>query len=230
MYIVILGAGKIGLPITKSLLNINHEVTLIDHNPTLCEKIDDELGNITVTGNCIDPYILDKAGLKRAEIFISTTKYDHINLLACQLVQNQFESTQTISIINKKNNQQYLKLFDILGISSNINLTSLILETLHKKISQQSYLDQLVTLPDINNSKIIKIIIKENLLLENNNLSKITIPEDSQILLIITNEGIIELPTDQQNIEVGTQIIALTTTQSENQLIQKLQGESHNNE
>ena len=123
-----------------------------------------------------------------------------------------------------------MKLFDILGISSNINLTSLILETLHKKISQQSYLDQLATLPDINNSKIIKIIIKENLLLENNNLSKITIPEDSQILLIITNEGIIELPTDQQNIEVGTQIIALTTTQSENQLIQKLQGESHNNE
>ena len=227
MYIVILGAGKIGLPITKSLLDINHEVTLIDHNPTLCGKIDDELGNITVTGNGIDPYILDKAGLKRAEVFISTTKYDHINLLACQLVQNQFESTQTISIIN---NPQYLKLFDILGISSNINLTSLILETLHKKISQQSYLDQLVTLPDINNSKIIKIIIKENLLLENNNLSKITIPEDSQILLIITNEGIIELPTDQQNIEVGTQIIALTTTQSENQLIQKLQGESHNNE
>ena len=41
MYIVILGAGKIGLPITKSLLNINHEVTLIDHNPTLCGKIDD---------------------------------------------------------------------------------------------------------------------------------------------------------------------------------------------
>ena len=123
-----------------------------------------------------------------------------------------------------------MKLFDILGISSNINLTSLILETLHKKISQQSYLDQLVTLPDINNSKIIKIIIKENLLLENNNLSKITIPEDSQILLIITNEGIIEIPTDQQNIEVGTQIIALTTTQSENQLIKKLQGESHNNE
>lgn len=227
MYIVILGAGKIGLSITKSLLNINHEVTLIDHNSNLCEKIDDELGNITVTGNGIDPYILDKAGLQRAEVFISTLKYDHINLLACQLVQHEFESKQTISIIN---NHQYLKLFDILGISSHINPTSLIIETLHKKISQQSYLDQIATLPDVNNSKIIKIKIKENLLLENNNLSEITIPEDSRILLIITNEGIIELPTDQQNIEVGTQIIALTTTQSETQLIQKLQGESHSNE
>ena len=65
---------------------------------------------------------------------------------------------------------------------------------------------------------------------KHNDLSEITIPEDSKILLIITNEGIIQFPTDQQNIEVGTQIIALTTTQSENQLIQQLQGESHSNE
>jgi len=227
MYIVILGAGKIGLSITKSLLDINHEVTLIDNNPTLCEKINDELGNITVTGNGIDRDILYKAGLNRTDIFISTTKYDHINLLACQLAQHEFESKQTISIIN---NHQYLKLFEILGISSHITPISLIIETLHKKISQQTYLDQLTTLPDVNNSKIIKIKIKENLLLENNNLSEITIPEDSKILLIITNEGIIQFPTDQQNIEVGTQIIALTTTQSENQLIQQLQGESHSNE
>jgi len=227
MYIVILGAGKIGLSITKSLLDINHEITLIDKNLTLCEKINDELGNITVTGNGIDRDILNKAGLNRTDIFISTTKYDHINLLACQLAQNDFETKQTISIIN---NHQYIKLFENLGISSHINPTSLIIETLHQKISQQNYLDQLTTLPDINNSKIIKIQIRENILLTETNLSEITIPEDSKILLMITNKGTIQFPTDQQNIEIGTQIIALTTTQSENKLIKQLQGESYNNE
>ena len=47
---------------------------------------------------------------------------------------------------------------------------------------------------------------------------------------MITNKGTIQFPTDQQNIEIGTQIIALTTTQSENKLIKQLQGESYNNE
>ena len=132
MYIVIVGAGRVGGPLARWLLSAGHEVAVIDRDAQTCRALEEQLGSITVTGDGTEDSVLGKAGANRADVFIATTARDDHNLAACQIAKHRFGAARTISLVNVPDHNN---LFGLLGIDDTVNTTELIVEEIESHLS-----------------------------------------------------------------------------------------------
>lgn len=132
MYVVIVGAGRVGVFLARWLLAAEHEVAVVDKDSARCAALDDELGSITVLGDGTEAGILARAGVNRADVFIATTRRDDCNLVACQLARHRFGASRTVTLVNIPDHQM---LFDRLGIDVTINTTELVVDRIQEELS-----------------------------------------------------------------------------------------------
>ena len=90
MHIVIVGAGVVGIQIATQLINEGKDVVLIEKSPERARYVTTHLDCFVVNeeGNNINA--LKKAGIEKADIFISVTDSDEVNMIACGLVSSEF--------------------------------------------------------------------------------------------------------------------------------------------
>lgn len=132
MYVVILGAGKVGFALARWLVTSDHEVAVIDWDPSRCAALEDELGGISVVGDGTDAVVLARAGCNRADIFVGAGGVDEDNLIACQLARHRFGALKTISLVNIP---EHGELFALLGIDVTVNATDMIVARLRGELS-----------------------------------------------------------------------------------------------
>ena len=97
MFIVIVGAGRVGSSIARWALEGGHEVSVLDEDPLSHERLDaglettweDSGGRFTV-GHGIEIDALVAAGIDRADLFIASTDGDNTNLTIAQIAQKRF--------------------------------------------------------------------------------------------------------------------------------------------
>ena len=87
MYVVILGAGRVGSSLASWFLDSGSEVAVIDSDKKKTQILDEALGKICVLGDGANIRVMEEAGLARTDMFIATTGEDHINLIACQIAR-----------------------------------------------------------------------------------------------------------------------------------------------
>lgn len=83
MKIIVNGCGKIGSTILANLVSEGHDVTAIDTNPEVIEKLTNIYDIIGVCGNGADSDVLQEANAGSYDLLISTTASDEINMLTC---------------------------------------------------------------------------------------------------------------------------------------------------
>ncbi|MDG5814450.1 Trk system potassium transporter TrkA [Chitinispirillales bacterium ANBcel5] len=83
MKIIIVGAGDLGLGLTEYLSNYDHEISVVERNPSLASDINSRYDVLTITGTGSSPDVLEQAGIEDADMLIAVTPSDEINLLAC---------------------------------------------------------------------------------------------------------------------------------------------------
>ena len=97
MFILVLGAGRVGSTVAKWALAEGHEVSVLDEDPLSHERLDNELdtsweeagGRFTVgTGLEIDA--LTEAGIAEADAFIASTDGDNTNLVVAQIARRRY--------------------------------------------------------------------------------------------------------------------------------------------
>jgi trk system potassium uptake protein TrkA len=81
MRVLITGGGDIGRITAESLVNVGHEVIIIDERPEVCERLADELDLMCICGDATKPHMLEKAGIEKADIVIALSGTDQENLI-----------------------------------------------------------------------------------------------------------------------------------------------------
>jgi trk system potassium uptake protein TrkA len=97
MFILIVGAGRVGSSVAKSALEAGHTVSVLDEDPLSHERLDKDLreswedaGGMFTVGTAIEIDALLEAGIERAEMFIASTDGDNTNLVIAQIAQKRF--------------------------------------------------------------------------------------------------------------------------------------------
>jgi len=88
--IIILGAGQVGVSVADNLVSEANDITLVDTNPELLDKLSERIDAHTVLGNGASPAILRKAGAEDADLLIAVTQSDETNLCACRVARSMF--------------------------------------------------------------------------------------------------------------------------------------------
>jgi len=104
--ILIVGAGRVGSQVARSMLAAGHEVSILDEDPLSHERLDVELGTsweeaggrFTI-GTAFELDALIESGIEDADIFIASTNGDNTNLVVAQLAQLRFEVPRVIARI-----------------------------------------------------------------------------------------------------------------------------------
>lgn len=82
MNIIIAGGGRVGYHLAQLLAVEHHSLTVIEKDPNRLELIDQAIDASTINGNVISVFLLKEAGAETADLFVSVTGQDEVNLLA----------------------------------------------------------------------------------------------------------------------------------------------------
>ena len=85
MNIIIVGAGRIGRNLAKTLSEENNEVYLIEPQKSVATKVADKLDVKVIVGSGSDPEALQKANIRSADLVLAVTTTDEVNLVVCSL-------------------------------------------------------------------------------------------------------------------------------------------------
>lgn len=141
MKIIIVGIGKLGEHLAKSLVKEGHAVTLIDIDFTTSQDIINNEDLNYINGNGLDANILLEAGIKDTDLLISVMDQDEHNTVCC-LLGKKLGAKHTIARIRTPeyaNSTEILK--DDLGLSMTINPEKLTANHIARVLSIPSALD-----------------------------------------------------------------------------------------
>jgi len=220
MYIIVIGGGRVGYYLTKTLLSESHEVTVVEKNADFCKIINDELGGICVHGDGCEALTLDEIGTGRADMLIAVTGDDEDNLVACQIAKHKFNVSRTIARIRNPQNEA---VFKKLGIDITVSSTNVILEHIEEEVLAQP-LTHLLTIRD-KGLEIVEIKIPANSTTAGKPLKELSLPEGSRLTLIIPKEHKPRMPTSDTILGEEDRVIAVTTPESEEALRATLIGD-----
>jgi trk system potassium uptake protein len=105
MRVIVSGAGQVGYGIAERLSLEGIEVTVIDSDTDLVQRVRDNLDARGVHGHGSHPDVLAQAGARDADMLIAVTQVDEINMIACQVAHSIFEVPTRIARIRA---QSYL--------------------------------------------------------------------------------------------------------------------------
>ena len=97
MFVLVVGAGRVGSSVATVALRQGHTVSVLDEDPMSHERLDVELGRgweeaggqFTI-GTAMEMEALVEAGIDRADVFIASTNGDNTNLVIAQVAQRRF--------------------------------------------------------------------------------------------------------------------------------------------
>ena len=131
MYVVIAGAGKVGWNLARELIAKGHEVTVIESDRSRYLTVEQELEHAIQYGDATELWVLERAGINRADLTIAVTGDDEDNLLICQLAKEKYLCERIIARVNNPRNRQY---FELLGIQPAVSATDLILRLIEHEV------------------------------------------------------------------------------------------------
>ena len=172
MKIIVVGCGKIGKSMIKSLAAEGHDVIAVDNDAAALNETTNIYDIMGVCGNAVDCDTLTEASIEDADVIVSVTDSDEMNMLTCFLGRRLGAKHAVARIRNPEYNDQDIGfLRQQLNISIALNPELLIAE----EISNILQLPSAVKIERFSrrNIEMIEIIIPQGSPLDGMNLIKI---------------------------------------------------------
>ena len=121
MKIVLVGGGKVGFALCRSLVAEKHDVVLIEQNEAVLNHIVSRFDIMGLLGNGADFTILEQAGVQECDIFIALTEHDEVNMISAVLAKKMGAKETIVRVRNPEYSNTYFKEKNILGFSLIVN-------------------------------------------------------------------------------------------------------------
>ena len=213
MYILIAGGGKIGANLTRSVLDLGHEVTLIEQRRDRFEKLEEEFEHQALLGDATELFVLERAGLARPpDLVVAVTGDDEDNMIICQIAREKFGVEKVIARVNDPRNQPH---FDLLGISPTVSATSIILAMIEHEVPEHG----LIHLLELRNEnlEIVEVQLDEDSPCIGKEISGIKLPSGARLITVMRN-GQAQMADGGTQLKAGDQVLAVLEPGKEEEL------------
>jgi len=99
VHVVIMGCGRVGSTLARSLEDRNHTVSVIDSAPDAFRRLGPSFNGDKITGYGFDQAVLGKAGIQRADAFAAVSSGDNSNIIAARVARETFGIQQVVARI-----------------------------------------------------------------------------------------------------------------------------------
>ena len=207
MYIIVAGGGKVGANSTRSLLEMGHEVTMIEQRPDRFARLEEEFGPVVMRGDATEISVLERAGIARPpELLLAVTGDDEDNLVISQIGKEGYGVGKAIARVNDPRNQAH---FDLLGIQQTICATTSILGLVEHEVPEYG-LVRLLELQEEGLS-IVEVQIESNSPVTGSRVGGLSLPNGSR-LISVYRHGRTELVEPGTVLRPGDQVLAVVSS------------------
>ena len=106
MFVLIVGAGRVGSSVARSMLAEGHEVSCLDEDPESHARLEigldkpwEDMGGHFTVGTALEIEALTAAGIERADVFVASTDGDNTNIVIAQIAKRRFNVPKVIARI-----------------------------------------------------------------------------------------------------------------------------------
>lgn len=119
--IIIVGCGKVGRALVEQLSKEGHYITIIDKNPEKIQSLTNLYDIMGIVGNGASYSVQMEAGIEDADLIISVTDSDELNLLCCTVAKQVGDCSAIARVRTPDYSKEVSYLRDKLGLAMIIN-------------------------------------------------------------------------------------------------------------
>lgn len=216
MKIVIVGGGSVGYYLAKTLMEHNHEPSIIEKNQTVCTRLADELDIPVIQGDGTTIEGLRDAGCDRADALVAVTGRDEENLIACQLAKLEFHVHRTVA---KANNPKNASVMSSLGVDITVSSIDFISRMIEREVDI-STIKHVVSLNQ-GKASISEILLPDDFKYSGRQLADIRLPEQS-VIVMVERDGEAIVPRGSTHIYSGDKLLIVAKDEALHAVKEKL--------
>ncbi len=217
MYIIVVGAGKVGYHLARMLRSGGHEVMLIEKDHQKAQLLSLEFHEAIMEGDGATVEILKEAGANRADVVVAATGNDEDNLIVCQVAKLVFLRPRTIARVNNPRNEE---LFAGLGVDASVSGTKLINTIIQEQVKAGDMVIPLVTLR-AGDVEIVEVELSHSSPILKKRIRDLTLPPGAIFIAVIRGEEVI-IPYGETEFKSEDKVLALVKRTSEQALREML--------
>ena len=204
MKIIVVGGGKVGTALCRSLVAEKHDVILIEQDEAVLNQITKRYDIIGISGNGANFKILEQADVSHCDIFISMTEQDEVNMVSAVLAKRMGAKETIVRVRNPEYSNPYFKEKNILGFSLVVN----------PELLTARYIANIIDFPNalsVEHFANGRVALMEFKLKEDSNLCQMNISQFRKkfgniIVCAIERKGDLEIPDGDFTLEAGDKI------------------------
>lgn len=208
MRVVIAGAGSVGRSIARELIANDHDVTIIDHQPTSMRVAQVPEAEWLLADACELP-TLTEAKVDECDVIVAATGDDKANLVISLLAKTEFGVPRTVARVNNPKNEW---MFDeSWGVDVAVSTPRIMTAMVEEAVS----VGDLVKIFTFHQSgaDILEITLPADSVLAGQRLGDITWPKDTVLAAIV--RGTLPIaPTADDTLEAGDELLIVTGQES----------------
>src|SRR5918998_1314889 len=187
--------------LARELVEKGNEATVVESNRRRYEVVEEELEHSIQYGDGTELWVLERAGIERADLVIAVTGDDEDNILICQMAREKYGVDRVVARCNNPRNLQH---FDLLGIKPAVSATDLILRLIEHEVPQYG----LVRLLDLKQEhlEIIELEVDDGSPADGAKVKDLGLPDGSLVISILRGGGGF-VPTGESVVEAGDEVL-----------------------
>jgi trk system potassium uptake protein TrkA len=206
MYMLVVGAGKVGWNLARELIGKGHELTIIESSPQRYATIEEELEHSAQYGDGTELWVLERAGIERADMVIAVTGDDEDNILICQVAREKYNVERVIA---RCNNPRNLPHFELLGVKPAVSATDLILRLIEHEVPEYG-LVHLLDLPE-QELEIIELEVGGGSDVAGRRVRELGLPDGALLISVVRDDGGF-VPRADSVVEAGDKVMVVLET------------------
>jgi trk system potassium uptake protein TrkA len=217
MYAVVVGAGKVGWNLSRELIQKGNELTLVESDRQRYATVEEELEHAVQFGDGSELWVLERAGIERADMVIAVTGDDEDNILICQVAREKYGVERVIARCNNPRNLQH---FELLNVKPAVSATDLILRLIEHEVPRYGFL-HLLDLPQ-ERLEIIEVEVAPGAPAAGKRVRDLGIPDGSLVISIL-RDGSGFVPLADSVVEAGDEVLLVLDSGLEDEITSRFQ-------
>jgi trk system potassium uptake protein TrkA len=219
-FVIVVGGGQVGSSVTRKLLELGHEVVIVEQRRDRHLALDEEFRHRAQYGDGTELSVLENAGVKRpADIVVAVTGDDEDNLIICQLARELYGVAKVVARVNDPRNQAH---FDLLGVAPTVSATKMVMALVQHEMPEHE-LVQLVQLRR-ENLEIVEVEVGDSAAAAGKRVEQLRLPETARLISVMRG-GKAEIAVGSTELRPGDQVLAILQPGGEDDLHKLLVGE-----
>jgi trk system potassium uptake protein len=221
MRIVVSGGGAVGRHLAGDLRERGHDVLLIEQEPAHLEIAREAAPDVQyLLGDACEPWVLEEAGLRSADVVVAATGDDEDNLVTALLAKQEFGVPRVLARVNHPRNEWMFT--EQWGVDQAVSVPHLLTALVEEAVS----VGDLVRLLRLEGGRIalVEMTIPNDSPNAGRPLYELRLPPDAAFVAVL-REGHVVIPQPETLIVAGDEVLALSSADAETALRLAVVGE-----